>query len=209
MKENAVYIKAEQNTKVEGKTIRLSDIAKIYSRDKHIEEKIRKLVLYRIKNDKQKNYVFSILTVIELIQNSYPEYLICNVGEADFIVEYSPKAKEHKVWGWIKVILVCFVAFFGSAFTIMSFNEDASVNDIFKIIYESVLGTKSPNSQLLEISYAIGLPIGTLVFFNHFSKAKISTDPTPLQIQLRLNEKEINQTLVDNAGREGKTIDVD
>ena len=159
--------------------------------------------------EKKKNYVFSILKVIEIIQNSFPEYLICNVGEVDFIVEYSPKAKEHKIRNWIKIGLVCLVTFFGSAFTIMTFNEDASVTTIFGQIYEAVLGEKDTDSYLLELSYAIGMPIGCIVFFNHFAKFKVTQDPTPLQIQLRLNEKEINQTLVENADREGNSIDVD
>lgn len=209
MKENAVYIKAGRNTKVDSKTIHLSDVAKIYSKDIQVAERIKKLVLFQVKSEKKKNYVFSILKVIELIQNSFPEYLICNVGEVDFIVEYSPKEKEHKVWKWIKIGIVCLVTFFGSAFTIMTFNEDASVSEIFDKIYEVTLGEKNTDSYLLEISYAIGLPIGCLVFFNHFANFKLTQDPTPLQIQLRLNEQEINETLVENADREGKSNDVD
>lgn len=209
MKENAVYIKADRNTKIHSKTIHLSDVAKIYSKDSQVAERVKQLVLFRVKGEKKKNYVFSILKVIELIQNTVPEYLICNVGEADFIVEYSPKAKEHKVWNWIKIGLVCLVTFFGSAFTIMTFNEDASVDSLFEKIYEAVLGEKETDSYLLEISYAIGMPIGCLVFFNHFAKFKVTQDPTPLQIQLRINEQEINQTLVENADREGNSIDVD
>lgn len=209
MKEYAVYIKAERNTKVNLKTVHLSDIAKIYSKDTQIADKIKKLVLFRVKGEKKENYIFSILKVIQIIQEAYPDYLICNVGETDFIVEYSPKVKEHKFLNWLKIGIVCLVTFFGSAFTIMSFNEDASVDVVFDKIYEFVLGEKDTESYLLEISYAIGLPIGTLVFFNHFAKTKVSEDPTPLQIQLRMNEQEINQTLVENADREGKSIDVD
>lgn len=209
MNGNAVYIKAERNTCVDMKTVHLGDIAKIYSRDSRIEEKIKKLVLFRVRDDKKKNYIFSVLKVIEIIQDAFPEYLICNLGETDFIVEYKPKVKEHKILTWLKVGFICLVTFFGSAFTIMSFNEDASVETVFEKIYEFILGEKDSGSYLLEISYAIGLPIGTLVFFNHFSKAKLSTDPTPLQVQLRISEEEINKALVENASREGKSIDVD
>lgn len=209
MKEYAVYIKADRNSKVSTKTVHLSDVAAIYSKDVQIVSKIRKLVLFRVKEDQKRNYIFSILMVIEVIQEAYPEYLICNVGEVDFIVEYVPAKKENKVLTWTKVAFVCLVTFCGAAFTIMSFNEDSSVETVFEKIYEFVLGEKDPKNYLLEISYAIGLPIGTLVFFNHFTKVKISMDPTPLQVQLRINEQEINQTLVENAEREGKSYDVD
>lgn len=209
MKDCAVYIKADRNTLMDTKTVHLGDVAKIYSRDTRIAEKIKKLVLFRIKEDKKENYVFSILSAIQVIQEAFPEYLICSVGENDFIVEYVPKQKEWKWFTWTKVVLVCLVTFFGAAFTIMSFNEDAGVTSIFEKIYEAVLGHKDSDIWLLEVSYAVGLPIGSLVFFNHFAKAKVTTDPTPLQIQLRLNEKEIDATLIENADREGNTIDVD
>ena len=212
MKESVIYIKADRNSMVNKKTVHLSDVAKIYSKDEKVAEQIKKLVLLRVKGDKKKNYVFSILKVIELIQTDYPEYFICNVGEYDFIVEYSPVVKEHKVFNVFnvfKILCVCLITFFGSAFTIMSFNEDASVRVIFDKIYQAVIGTSDKDTFLLEISYAIGLPVGSLIFFNHFAKFKITQDPTPLQIQLRLNEQDINQTLVDNADREGKSIDVE
>ena len=209
MNENAIYIKADRNIKVESKTVHVSDIATIYAKDKKISKNVGNLVLYEIKENKKKNYVFSILKVIEIIQKAYPNHLICSLGENDFIVEYSTKTKEHKLFDWIKIGFVCLIAFFGAAFTIMTFNEDASVTVIFEKIYEAVLNTDKVDIKWLEISYAIGLPIGSLVFFNHFAKFKVTEDPTPLQIQLRLNEQEINQTLVDNAGRDGKSIDVD
>lgn len=209
MKEHAIYIKADQNTQVDRKVIYISDVVKIYSKDTKIVDKINRLVFYRVKEDKKMNYVFSILKVFEIIQEAYPDYLLCNVGETDLIVEYTPKKKENVCWTWIKVVFVCAVTFFGAAFTIMSFNEDASVATVFEKIYEFVIGDYKKSYYLLEVSYAIGLPIGSLVFFNHFAKWKVSVDPTPLQIQLRIHEKDINQTLIDNAEREGKQIDVD
>lgn len=209
MKDQAIYIKANRNTLMNTKTVRISDVAKVYCKDAQVAREARDLVLLQIRGSKKENYVFSILKVIELIQDKLPGHLVCNVGEMDFIIEYSPRKKEHKVWEFIKVGIVCFVTFFGSAFTIMTFNEDASVTSVFENIKSAVLGASNTNSYLIELSYAIGLPIGCLVFFNHFTKMKLSQDPTPLQIQLRVNEQDINQTLVDNSDREGKSIDVD
>ena len=36
----------------------------------------------------------------------------------------------------------------------------------------------------------------------------MSSDPTPLQVQLRIYEKEVNEAIMKTAEREGKTIDV-
>jgi stage V sporulation protein AA len=39
-------------------------------------------------------------------------------------------------------------------------------------------------------------------------KKKIDSDPTPLQIQMRQYEKDVNTTVIENASREGKKEDV-
>ena len=106
-------------------------------------------------------------------------------------------------------MFVCLTVFLGSAFAIMTFNEDASVDKLFELIYKTVMGKEKSGSSLLEIGYCFGLPIGTIVFFNHFTRFKIDNDPTPLQIQMRLHEEDINKTIIENASREGNTIDVD
>jgi stage V sporulation protein AA len=99
------------------------------------------------------------------------------------------------------------MVFCGAAFTIMTFNADASVKDVFDLIYELVKGTKKDGGSILEIAYSIGLPLGIIVFFNHFSKVQLGKDPTPLQVQMRLYEENLDKTLIENASREGKTID--
>jgi stage V sporulation protein AA len=71
------------------------------------------------------------------------------------------------------------------------------------------MGSEKAGGTILEICYSIGIPIGIIVFYNHFSKAKLSNDPTPLKIQMRLYEEDLDKTLIANANREDKIIDVD
>ena len=100
------------------------------------------------------------------------------------------------------------IAFFGAAFTIMTFNEDVSVSDVFDKVYQMVMGTSKQGGTILEISYAAGLPIGILVFYNHFRRRKIKNDPTPIQVEMRTYEEQVNKALISTASREGNTIDV-
>jgi len=37
----------------------------------------------------------------------------------------------------------------------------------------------------------------------------MSSDPTPLQVEMRIYEEEVNKALIKEASREGNTIDVD
>ena len=45
--------------------------------------------------------------------------------------------------------------------------------------------------------------------FNHFAVKKLNTDPTPLEVEMRLYEENICKTLIDQADRKEKEIDVD
>ena len=61
----------------------------------------------------------------------------------------------------------------------------------------------------LEISYCIGVTVGILVFFNHVGKKKLTPDPTPIQVQLRKYEQDVDTTFIENSGRGGTEVDVD
>jgi stage V sporulation protein AA len=61
---------------------------------------------------------------------------------------------------------------------------------------------------VLEIAYSAGLAAGILIFFNHFASWKMTVDPTPIEVEMRLYEENINKTLIINDGRKESGIDV-
>ena len=108
----------------------------------------------------------------------------------------------------VKTVLICLITFFGSAFTIMAFNNDVQVHNVFSQIYTFFSGKESSGFTVLEFSYSIGLGGGILIFYNHFGKKKLSRDPTPLEIEMRLYENDIKTTFIDGVKRNNKHIDV-
>ena len=98
--------------------------------------------------------------------------------------------------------------FVGAAFAIMTFNNDGDVPKIFTDLYMQVMGREPGQVNVLNISYSIGLPLGIIVFFNHFSKVAFSSDPTPLEVQMRTYEDDVDTTLIKNAGRKESGVDV-
>ena len=90
----------------------------------------------------------------------------------------------------------------------MTFNNDVNVGDVFKEIYKIITGMESSGFTVLELTYSVGLAFGIIVFFNHFAKFKINTDPTPLEVEMRLYEDNISKTLIQNDGRKESGIDV-
>ena len=52
------------------------------------------------------------------------------------------------------------------------------------------------------------IPFSINLFFNHFTSWKFSLDPTPLEVEMRLYEENVNKTLIQNEERKEDDIDV-
>lgn len=205
-----VFLYFEQCVLVNKRRVLLSDVASVYTSDPVMKQKIEAVELHVFSEKKKEKLPFCVMKVIELIGNAYPEVSVTPLGEPDFIVEYksAEKKKYEKLLDWSKAVFVCLTVFFGSAFTIMTFNKDASVEEIFALLYKMTEGAERSSPGELEIAYSIGLPIGIILFFNHFLRKKIDSDPTPLQVQMRQYEKDVNSAIIENATREGKEENV-
>lgn len=205
---DTLYINIKQNSEVHKKDVFLSDVADVYCVNRAAESKAKALRVLTIRENRNKRYIMAAIDVIEKLQEQDPKLQIDNLGEVSFIVDYQKPGRPAYFTAWLKTLFVCVIAFFGSAFAIMTFNNDASVSDVFKEIYRLVMGAESDGFTVLELSYTVGLALGIIVFFNHFAKIKINTDPTPLEVEMRLYEDNINKTLIQNDGRKESGIDV-
>lgn len=67
---------------------------------------------------------------------------------------------------------------------------------------------KTIGVMILEISYSVGLILGVTIFFNHFGKRKVTLDPTPIEVQMRLYEDQVETTVIRNASRKESGVDV-
>ena len=209
-----LYLKIDKNTIVTDRHVTLGDIAKMECPNQAIVRQLKQKKLYSFqdamdtKRQKNEMQVFSVLKVIELIHEEYPGVDVTNEGESDFIVEYIPNPGKPKWLNAVKTVVLCVIIFFGSAFTIMAFNNDISVTDIFSKLYLQVMGTSSNGVTELEICYSIGMAIGITVFFNHIGHKKITPDPTPIQVEMRKYENDIDTAFIENAERKGHSVDV-
>ena len=149
----------------------------------------------------------SIMPVLQKLQELDNRLQISNLGETDFIIDYQPPKKPALAWQWLKTIFVCGICFSGAAFAIMTFNNDVNVTSVFGEIYLLVMGQEADGATALEISYSVGLALGILIFFNHFAKWKMNSDPTPLEVEMRLYEENISKTLIQNDERKEQDID--
>ena len=201
-----VYIKANGNCIVYDKNITLGDVLKIECTDLGMLRAIKQMDLYGFNHEH--SVVFSVLKVVERIHRDYPQVEVINCGESDFVVEYqkstvkSPVLEKLKLWG------IAVIVFFGSAFTIMTFHIDISIQKVFEKFYEQVMGVEKPQITELEISYSIGLAVGIVVFFNHFRKRKLTSDPTPIEVEMKKYNEDLINTKIAESDEKGHTIDV-
>ena len=208
-RQDILYIKGDRDVEVNKKSVTLNDILTMECCNRQILNSVKKLRLLQIKKGGQQRFVVSVLKIISLIHERYPDVIVQNLGETDIIVTYEEQKQKGKFWHIAKAAFVAVVTFCGAAFSIMAFNNDVDVTRMFGQIYGLVTGRETDGFTILEISYSIGITIGILVFFNHFGKKRFTVDPTPMEVQMRLYENDIQTTLIEDSARKGDEIDVD
>ena len=191
---DTLYLKIDKNVQVKDKQVHLKDIAVLSCASKSIENKVKTLRLPTEIMKGPGRYVFNIIDVIETIEKEFPSLEINNLGEADFIITVEKPEKLPEILSLGKTAAVCILS-------IMAFNNDIGVTTLFSQLYETFTGKKSNGFTILELSYSIGVGLGILIFFHHFAKKKGGTDPTPLEVEMRTYEDEIDTTIIESGNR--------
>lgn len=208
---DTIYIKADRNTEVTKPEVTIGDVLKVECSNPSVASKVKTLKLLKFHDTDKKNQnrtSVSILKVIERIHEDYPNADIQNVGEQDFIVTLEEQKTAGQFVHWLKTIFVVIITFCGAAFSIMAFNNDVDVTKLFAQVYESLTGAENSGFTILELTYSIGVILGILTFFNHFGKKKFTVDPTPMEVEMRLYENDIQTTIIEDFSRKGKELDV-
>ena len=198
---DTLYIQTEQNVEVHHPHVYLQDIAKLSCSNAKILNRLRVMPVANLDPDKPGRYVICAMDLIKDIQQKEPDLDITNIGEPTFIITYQKEGSVNVVLRWCKVIFVCLATFFGAGFSIMTFNNDVVDAAAFAQIYTQVTGQATDGFSVLEASYSIGIGFGVLFFFNHFGKMKLTDDPTPMQVQMRLYEDDVNTTIMEDDSR--------
>lgn len=197
-----IYIKPVEKAQIiQKREVLLRDIAEVFVGGQTAGE-AEKLVVFRIPETGEKTYLLSVVDIIKVLNQKWPDATISNVGEMDILIEYLPTAtKRNPLWLAAKVFFVSLVLFVGASTTIMCFHSDTQVPLVFENIYYMFFGENKEIPKLLSIPYSIGLGLGIIVFFNHFSQFSLTKDPTPIEIEMTTYEKETNASVIDYLNR--------
>lgn len=202
-----VYACFEPRVQAKKNTVSVSDVAEIVCSDKEKTEQIKQLQVYEFGSANRA--IVTALHTVGVIEKKLKDIVVVPLGAEDIILERSPQKEPSKLYEIVKVVFVSFVCFFGTAFTIMAFHNDIGIRNVFKQISSIITGEEEAGARVLELSYAIGLASGILIFFNHIGKRRLTHDPTPIEVSMRNYEDDVNKTLSETFSREGQTIEAD
>lgn len=202
-----VYLKCERNVESQTPDVFLKQLGTVYCKDKTILAKCNAIKVHHFGKDEPKRVVIGITKLVELMEAVCPEICVQIIGEPDVLLEWVQVKKTKGFLVWFKIVLVCLVSFFGTAFTIMAYHNDIGIHNVFAEIYRMVMGREAVGITLLEVSYSIGLALGIIVFFNHIGGRRITKDPTPLEVAMRNYEEDVDVALIESAGRQQKGVE--
>ena len=174
---DTLYLQLDQNIEVTNPHVYLQDIAALSMSDPKILNRLRVMPVIVLDAKKPGRYVMSVSDLLKKIQKREPSIDISPIGETDFIITYRISSATGKIFRYVKILFVCLVSFFGAAFSIMTFNNDVDLGSLFDQFYTLVMGKSSDG------------------------RIKLTDDPTPMQVQMRTYEDDVNRTLIEQAAR--------
>jgi len=192
-----IYFKLKKRaTLAEVSYITIGDVADIYA-PAGLQRRILGIRLFALRGDGA--YLISAVDVVRAIDSALPGHTVSNLGEPDCVVEFrviKPKPRPYLVW--VRVILVSLILFVGAATAIMAFQTDSQLGKVFERYHELVFGEKNENPYIISIPYSIGLGLGIILFFNHFSGKKLTREPSPIEVEMATYQKEVSDSMIEN-----------
>ncbi|MCU9613761.1 stage V sporulation protein AA [Caldibacillus lycopersici] len=197
--ENTIYIRLRHRVEVkENERIRLKDVALIIAPE-NILPTLENLCIYEVTKEDKNTIIIDGMQVIKHITFQTNESEIQLIGPPQTIIEvvYKKSRLSFPIF-----LIVWFLLFIGSAFTIMNFHEDVSMQLVHQKLFYLLTGIKDSKPLVFQIPYSIGLGLGMILFFNHVFKKRINEEPSPLEVEMFNYQQAIDQYLVMHENKE-------
>lgn len=192
-----LYFKAPRIVNiVQKRSITVSDLGELQGKPELVHQ-AKSLEVTHVKKQEKQRILISIMDVIQTVQKNLKDTCVVNIGSSDIILSFQPQNEAQKAkWKCLlKTGLICGILFLGAMFAIMTFHTDAGVPDVFMEVHRIFTGEENARPFWMIGSYAVGISVGITVFFNHFSKKRLSDDPTPVEVEFADYEKKVEDCL--------------
>ncbi|KGE17883.1 stage V sporulation protein AA [Paenibacillus wynnii] len=190
-----IYIQLKNRVIIpKGKGVMLRDVAFLIT-EPECKELLYSILLIQPEQNDGNLILIDMLRVIPRIHELVPNATIEPFGEGRTIVQITETAAKQKP-SVALFILVWLLLFFGSALTIMNFHADVSMQEVQIRIVEMLTGHRDEHPYVFQVAYSLGIGFGMVIFFNHLFKKKWNEEPTPLEVEMFLYQKNIDQYVV-------------
>lgn len=197
--DNTIFIRLRHRIQVKEKqTILLKDVAVIVA-PKNVAEELENLKIYQVKKEDHNIIVIDAITVLREIVQATNRRDIQLIGPNQTIVEV---ATQKVRVSFPLFLLVWLLLFIGSAFTIMNFHEDVSMQSVHQKIVYLLTGLDDLSPLIFQIPYSFGLGLGMILFFNHVFKKRINDEPSPLEVEMFNYQQAIDHYVIMHENKE-------
>ena len=187
-KQVVIYLLADDYIEVEVQPLTMGDLCEIVGTDRKVADFVKQMPVTGLQPQETGRSVISVLMLVEAITVQVRKQFAgiqCQcvlLGAEQLIVEWGGK-KTAPWWVTIlKTVCVSLIILTGSAFTIMTYDQD--------------VGHVPTQPGILEAAYAFGVAAGILLFFNPFVSAAKRKAPSPVEIEMEKYESDIRDTIV-------------
>ena len=201
-KQVVIYLLADDYIEVEVQPLTMGDLCEIVGTDRKVADFVKQMPVAGLQPQEAGRSVISVLMLVEAITVQVRKQFAgiqCQcvlLGAEKLIVEWG--GKKTALW-WVTILktaCVSLIILTGSAFTIMTYDQDVDVAGVFGRIYQLFVGHVPTQPGILEAAYAFGVAAGILLFFNPFVSAAKRKAPSPVEIEMEKYESDIRDTIV-------------
>ena len=160
-KQVVIYLLADDYIEVEVQPLTMGDLCEIVGTDRKVADFAKQMPVTGLQPQETGRSVISVLMLVEAITVQVRKQFAgiqCQcvlLGAEQLIVEWG--GKKTALW-WVtilKTVCVSLIILTGSAFTIMTYDQDVDVAGVFGRIYQLFVGHVPTQPGILEAAYAL------------------------------------------------------
>ncbi len=167
-----IYMKPNQR-------VTLGQAARLLAEDDSFEKRLKELVLYEHKKSDGNRVVIDVLQIVKAIRQLEPDLTVEAYGDPQVLVMIAEKPVKPRI---TVLILAWLLLFFGAGLAIMNFHTDVSMKEVHIRIVELITGKRTDHPLWFQIPYSLGIGLGMVLFFNHFSANGSTKSRTRLRL---------------------------
>ncbi|MEW6080609.1 MAG: stage V sporulation protein AA [Bacillota bacterium] len=160
-----------------------------------LAKKARGLIVAKAGGRHRGALVLSALDIARVVMSSLPDVQVSLLGEDEVVVLVEARKTRRPLLALVKTVLVATVLFLGSGLAIMNFHSEVSMAQAQARLYWFITGEAVTRPLIMQVPYSLGIGLGIGLFFNHFRWLMGRDEPSPLEVEMFLYDRNVQQCI--------------